>query len=153
MLQGVRASDAVMLLWPLVVGLGFTRLVTPNTYRQCGIRPALQPPGWVFAVAWTVLYAITGVAGFLAWRRSGRRLTAALTAFVVAIVYMMLWWVVFSNVCTPRLAFAGILTVLAGVAAAAVMLLRAGARAPAALMAPLLGWLCFASYLTYKSIP
>jgi len=31
-------------------------------------KPPLNPPGWLFGPVWTLLYALIGLAGFLAWR-------------------------------------------------------------------------------------
>jgi len=145
-------TDLAFMAAPLVLGVGLTRLVTPE-YRQCGRRPSIQPPGWAFATAWTVLYALAGVSLALAWRDSGRNAKAPqVVALICALVVMMLWWVVFSNVCRPSAAFWALLAVLAGVAGATEALRRAGSVRSALLLVPLVAWLCFASLLQFLSI-
>jgi tryptophan-rich sensory protein len=34
-------------------------------------KPSWTPPNWVFPVAWTILYAMIAIAGWLAWRAGG----------------------------------------------------------------------------------
>jgi tryptophan-rich sensory protein len=151
-----RWSDVALLIAPLALGIGVTGLLTPKEFRQCGPKSPLQPPGWAFGVAWSVLYAIAGVALALAWRDSGRNPRSfGFVALCVALLVMMAWWVVFSNVCMPRAAFASLVAVLVLVASTAELLRRRGSRRSAALLLPLIAWLCFAcvlaSHAAFKS--
>ncbi len=152
-MKNITWSDLAFLLGPLAIGIGLTSFFTPTTFRQCGRRPALQPPGWAFGVAWVVLYALVGVAGMLAWRHAGRRWHNNVSIYVTAIGFMMLWWVVFSNWCAPLIAFTTLLSSLGSVAASMAVLYHAGAVASAWLTAPLVAWLAFASYLSYAAMP
>ncbi|MBO5317302.1 MAG: tryptophan-rich sensory protein [Oscillospiraceae bacterium] len=50
---------------PLAVG-GLSALVTGNTMERFQelVKPPLSPPGWLFPVVWTILYALMGWASY-----------------------------------------------------------------------------------------
>ena len=153
MVTEVHASDLVFLVGPLVLGLGLSALLAPSTYRHCGrSKSPLQPPGWVFGVAWTALYALFGVAAFLAWRSAGRRMTPALGAAVLLLVGLVIWPIVFFNFCFPALAFASILGLLGYAVAVAAVYTKEGHNMSALLSLPLVAWLSFASVLSYAAV-
>ena len=150
----IKASDVALFLAPLVLGMGSGWLLLPRKgYVQCGLRPSIQPPGWVFSVAWTVLYLLAGAAASLAWRRAGRRLSRGLVALAVALLALMAWWVIFASRCMPSVAFAAIVPAAGLVVAAAALLWVDGAKLSAALLGPLVAWMAFASLLSFLSIP
>jgi tryptophan-rich sensory protein len=61
----------------LAAGAALTALVgaftAPATISRYGslARPSWAPPGWLLGPVRTALYAMSAVAGWLAWRRSG----------------------------------------------------------------------------------
>lgn len=62
----------VSLLISLGVG-GLSALLTKGSmekYRSLN-QPPLSPPGWVFPVVWTVLFAMMGIAAYLVWMQDG----------------------------------------------------------------------------------
>jgi tryptophan-rich sensory protein len=122
-------------------------------FKQCGVKPALQPPGYVFAVAWAVLYALYGLACVILWRKSGRRWTPGVKAAVVTLVLLALWPILFFNRCMPVAAFVAIVGLLGMVVGTIAVIWREGCSASAALLSPLAAWLLFASYLSARSIP
>ena len=145
----IRKSDVAILLAPLLVGVGASRLFAPAVYRQCGRRPALQPPGYVFAVAWTLLYALQGAAAAAAWRAGGRRWSPALAASAALLAGLFAGGVVFFNhACLKSAAFFSILLLLGASAAVAALYLAEGRRLSAALSLPLVAWLSFAAFLS-----
>lgn len=145
----MRASDLAFLTGPLIVGMGAGAV---RKYRQCGTPSRLQPPGYVFAVAWTILYALYGVALYLAWTQGSRVWTPALKLATVTLGLMVAWSLVFLWICAPVYAFAGVVGLLGLVVATAVAFFRGGQRTSAALMVPLTLWLAFASYLSFATI-
>ena len=153
----VVPSDVAFLVAPLALGLGVPALFKASGgYRpSCETsRSRLQPPGWAFGVAWTTLYALYGLASFLAWRNVGRRMTPALWASAALLLGLVAWPVVFFSTCAPELAFASILALL-GLASAVALLFarRRATRWSALLSLPLVAWLCFASFLAFSSMP
>ncbi len=52
-------------------------------------KPSWTPPNWLFPVAWTILYTMIAVAGWLVWRRAGW--STALTVWGIGLVLNALW--------------------------------------------------------------
>ena len=148
----IELSDIAFLVTPLLAGIGSGRLLTPKVFRQCGLRPNLQPPGWAFGVAWVVLYILAGAACCIAWRRSGRCWTRGLILTIVALSVLMVWWVVFANWCNPPVAFATLVPSSGLVVAAAALLWTDKFRTSSLLLVPLIMWLLFAGMLSYNTI-
>jgi benzodiazapine receptor len=151
----VRASDVAFLVAPIAVGFGTARLFGPEGGfdETCSRnRSKLQPPGWAFGVAWSILYLLVGVAAFLAWRRSGREWTPGLIALSVSFGLLISWWLVFANRCLPTASFASILVAALSVYSATYLLWADGDVASAGAVIPLCIWITFASYLSYASM-
>ena len=121
-------------------------------YRQCGMRPALQPPPIVFIVGWAILYALVGVSLFTYWRHVERSWSFEMIFGTLSVAAMMSWWLVFSLVCRPRLAFAALCVILALIVATAGLFYKAGGRLSALFLLPLVAWLVFACYLSWASM-
>ncbi|MBR1842157.1 MAG: tryptophan-rich sensory protein [Oscillospiraceae bacterium] len=61
------------------------------------VKPPLSPPGWLFPVVWTILYALMGYALWRALIRCGtsREQTSVLTVFSFQLALNYLWPVIF----------------------------------------------------------
>ena len=113
-------------------------------------KPAFNPPAWVFAPVWTLLYLVMGIAAWLVWRApaqpAARR--AALGLFVVQLAANALWSWLFFAWQKGGWAFAEVLVfwVLIAFTCAAFWRIRPLAGA---LLLPYLVWVAFASYLNW----
>jgi len=119
----------------------------PGEWYAALTKPALTPPGWVFPVVWTLLYAMMGVALFLVWRRRGgpnRRL--ALAVFAAQLVLNAAWSWLFFGLHRPGLALVDIVALWLLILASTVLFWRIRPAA-GALLLPYLAWVGFASYL------
>lgn len=105
------------------------------------------PPNWVFAPAWTVLYVVIAIAGWLAWRAQVRAIEL-LVLWIGQLVLNAAWSWLFFGRHDVGLALMDIalLTALAGVFA-----LRSRSSSPAAawLFVPYVLWLCYAASLNF----
>jgi len=118
-----------------------------NDWFAALVKPAYMPPGWVFGAAWTVLYALLGLAlaMILAAPPSERRRTA-LTLFFVQLALNFAWSPIFFAGHDIRLAAIVIFVMLAVAAFAGGQFFRIRPLA-GILMTPYLAWLCFAATL------
>lgn len=140
---------------PLVIFLGFLmgRISNSgfgNPWFDALKRPDIFPPGWAFGAAWSLLYAMLGVAIAIildARRALGRG--RAIGLFVVQLIINYSWSPIFFA--AHQITFA-LVVILANLALAIATTFAFGGirKAAAWLMVPYLAWLCFAAILNYQ---
>ena len=116
-------------------------------YAQTIVKPPLSPPGWVFPVVWTLLYALMGTGAariYLAPPSKARSL--GLNLFIVQLVVNFFWSPIFFNLQTFGLAFFWLL-LLWGLVLWMILAFRKVDPLAAKLQIPYLLWLTFAAYL------
>lgn len=130
-----------------ILGALTTQTGTSDWYRALA-KPSFQPPSWVFGPAWTLLYALMGIAAWRIWRRGMDQalVRRALGVFLVQLVLNAAWSPVFFGAHEIGLALA----ILAALWLALVGTIRAFGlldRPAAWLLAPYLAWVTFALVL------
>lgn len=140
---------------PLVIFLGFlmgslSGSGEDNRWFAMLIKPTFQPPGWLFGVAWSLLYAMQGLAlAIIIDARNARGRTTALCLFAFQLTLNLAWSPTFFLL--HQVSAALVLIVLILLAAIATTIIFARVRRSAAwLMLPYLAWLTFASALNYE---
>ena len=115
-------------------------------YRRLD-KPRWQPPAWLFAPVWTVLYAMIALSGWLVWREKGFA-GAALphTAYAVQVILNAAWTPIFFGLRRPDLAAIEIAMLWASVLAT-ILLFYPVSAAAAWLLVPYLIWVSFAAAL------
>jgi tryptophan-rich sensory protein len=135
---------------PLAVGglSGFATAGGVATWYPTLVKPAFNPPAWVFGPVWTALYLTMGVAAFLVWKRGvdSAGVGVAMTAFAVQLVINGLWSVLFFGLQAPGLAFVDIVALWLAIGATVFLFWRV---VPVAgwLMLPYWAWVSFAAVL------
>ena len=111
------------------------------------VKPFFMPPGWLFGVAWNILYALMAIAlaMIIAEPPSARRKTA-LVLFFVQLVLNFAWSPIFFAGHDISLAKVVIFVMAALAAAAAGQFMRIR-KAAGILLIPYLCWLVFAATL------
>ncbi|MGE5639530.1 MAG: TspO/MBR family protein [Clostridia bacterium] len=149
--MAVAAGLVGWLVLAFVAGaLGAIASVDAAAFYAQLAKPAWAPPASVFGPVWTALYALMGVAAWLVWRESkspGRN--GALLLFIVQLVPNALWSWLFFAWRQGALAFLEVLVLLALIAGTLVAFWRVR-RLAAVLLVPYIGWVGFASLLTWS---
>jgi tryptophan-rich sensory protein len=148
-------SVMALAIWTLiclgaaVVGSRFTTPEIGGWYLALR-KPSWNPPNWVFAPVWTLLYLSMATAAWLVWRRAGiSGAKPALALFILQLALNVGWSAIFFRAHRTGLAFAEIIVLWLLILATAVAF-SAVERAAAWLMAPYLGWVTFAAALNYS---
>lgn len=110
-------------------------------------RPAWAPPASVFGPVWSVLYALMGIASWLAWR-SAPRPAAALPLYALQLAVNALWSWLFFGWHLGAAAFVDAVLLL-GLIVATMLAFRRASRTAAMLLLPYLAWVGFACALTW----
>lgn len=141
---------------PVILFLGFL----PGRASQSGfgnpwfdalVKSPLMPPGWLFGVAWSILYVMLGVAlAMVLDARGNRHRRAAVVLFGVAFVLNLGWSPLFFAMHQVLAAFVLIVFMFIFAVAATVAFGRVRTAA-AWWMVPYLAWLCFAAVLNWQT--
>lgn len=136
----------LVLFIALVLGGGMLIGVAsaPDAWYAGLAKPPFNPPDWLFAPVWSLLYVAIAVAGWRIWRR--RDTGGAMTAWWLQLGLNFLWTPVFFTLHAPGLALVVILALLA-VILAFVALAWPRDRVAALLFVPYAAWVAFAALL------
>lgn len=141
----------ISLFIPLGAG-GLSALLSGGGMQDFSVlrKPPLSPPGWLFPVAWSVLYLLMGFAAYLVWsdRTSHSARQRALFAYGLQLIVNFFWSPIFFSAKAYLFAFLWLLLLWALILVTA---LRFAAIRPTAgrLLLPYLAWVTFAGYLNF----
>lgn len=136
----------------LAVTLGGGLLIgatnAPGPWYAALDKPPFNPPDWLFAPVWSVIYVLIAIAGWRIWRLRDApgKPGGAMTAWWVQLGLNFLWSPVFFTLQAPGLALVIILALFAAVAAFIVLAWERD-RPAALLFAPYETWVAFATLL------
>jgi len=132
-----------------IIGSFFTISAIPTWYAVL-VKPALNPPSWVFGPAWTMLYALMGVAVFLVWKAGWKRkeVRNALGVFGIQLFLNAIWSIIFFGLRSPGWALADIAALWLAIVWTIIVFYKISKPA-AYLLIPYILWVSFASYLNY----
>jgi tryptophan-rich sensory protein len=83
-----------------VLGGLFTASSVKSWYVTDIVKSSLNPPSWVFAPVWTLLFLFMGIALYLVWNKKNN-----LFWFWVQLILNLFWSVLFFGLRSPTLAF------------------------------------------------
>ena len=127
-----------------ILGSIFTARSVKSWYITDIIKSPLNPPSWVFAPVWTLLFLLMGIALYLVWRKKNN-----LFWFWVQLILNLFWSVLFFGLRSPTLAFYEILVLWVAILMT-IIKFRQYNKTASILLWPYLVWVSFASYLTYS---
>ncbi|MBX9711014.1 MAG: tryptophan-rich sensory protein [Xanthobacteraceae bacterium] len=140
---------AIFLIVVLGGGIAIGISFPPGAWYAALNKPPFNPPNWIFAPAWTVLYILIAIAGWRTWLhdRSG----AAMKVLFAQMTLNFAWSPLFFGAHQMKLALI-VITALAIAIAAFIALTRREDRVTAWLFAPYLLWVSFATLLNASLI-
>ena len=100
---------AVVLMTCLVVGYlsGMITRDSITTWYPTLVKPSFNPPNWIFAPVWTILYIMMGVAGGMVWNRmeqDAENVKKAFMFFIIQLALNAIWSLLFFYLHNPFLA-------------------------------------------------
>jgi len=137
-----------------IIGSVFTTPSIAGWYTGI-VKPALNPPAWVFGPVWTTLFALMGIAAFIVWssyakatedKKKGIRL--ALILFGIQLVLNTLWSIIFFGLHSPGGALIEIVFLWFAILTTIIAFYKISKPA-AWLLVPYILWVSFAMYLNY----
>ena len=132
-----------------IIGSVFTTPSIDGWYAGI-IKPALNPPAWVFGPVWAILFALMGIAAFLIWKKGldRRDVRIALGIFIGQLVLNTFWSIIFFGFHSPGGACIEIIFLWLAILATVVVFAKISKPA-AWLLLPYILWVSFAVYLNY----
>lgn len=95
------------LLFSIIVCEGVGLIGSIFTFNSVGTwyvtlnKPFFNPPSWIFAPVWTILYLLMGISLYLVWEKK----KANLNWFWVQLALNFIWSIIFFGLKNPILAF------------------------------------------------
>lgn len=116
-------------------------------------KPFFNPPNWLFAPVWTILFILMGIAAYLVWKNgeSDQDVKRALKFYFSQLVFNFLWSFIFFYLHLPLIAFIDIVILWVLIFLTIKNFKNISANA-AYLLYPYLIWVSFASILNLAII-
>lgn len=122
---------------------------SPGEWYASLEKPWFTPPNWVFGPAWTTLYCLMAIAGWLVWReRTTSKVGPALGLFVVQLVVNAAWSYLFFGAHRVGAALVDVALLDVCVLVTTILFWRIRPLA-GLLLVPYLAWIGFATALNY----
>ena len=156
----MRKARNTSSIWKLIIAIlaceaiGFTSgligSAAMNTWFDNLQKPSWNPPGFLFAPVWTLLYALMGIAIWLIWKNETTTANKRSAYFAFALqLFLNFWWsIIFFRFQSPFFALIEILLLLAMILLTIFHFSKISKTA-AWLLVPYVLWVSFASFLNY----
>lgn len=132
---------------PIITGV-ISAFLTSNAMSAFNTmnKPALAPPAWLFPIAWTILYILMGVAGFLMFKSDDKASRIGLFIYAVQLFFNFTWSLIFFKFNAYVFAAVWLGVLLAMIIILIVNTAKYSKQAMLMLI-PYAAWCCFAMYL------
>lgn len=114
-------------------------------------KPRFNPPNWIFAPVWIILYVLMGIAAGIVWSKGfyHKWVQVSLYHFIFQLILNAAWSIVFFGMRSPGYALIVIL-VLLFLIILTIKWFRVVNKTAAILLIPYLLWVSFATILNYS---
>jgi len=139
----------------MVIGFlsGTSTVTSIDSWYSTLNKPFFNPPNWIFAPVWTILYIMMGVAFALVWHKGAGLVTqkSALIFFVVQFILNALWSIVFFGMQNPILGLVVIVSLLV-LLVITFRKFKAIDQLAGSLLIPYIAWVAFATLLNLSIV-
>ncbi len=107
MSKSLKITIAVIICLAVGYGAGMATQSSIATWYPTLIKPFFNPPNWLFAPVWTILYVMMGVSAGLVWSKMEAvpvLVKKALWVFAIQLILNALWSFLFFGLQNPFLA-------------------------------------------------
>jgi tryptophan-rich sensory protein len=110
-------------------------------------KPSWEPPDWLFPVAWTLIYALTAMAGVIAWRAASSRVLRQriLVFFALNALLNVAWSEIFFKLQRPDWALVEVVPFWLSIVL--IFMIAPISSTASRLLVPYLVWVAFAAFL------
>lgn len=136
---------------PLAVG-GIAGFLTKNDVKEfmaTAQKPSFMPPGWLFPVAWTILYILMGFAAYMVETSPKANNTRAFIFYYAQLFFNFCWSFIFFSQGLYLFALVWIIILLFLIIITTIKFYQTEPKA-AYLMIPYILWVSFATVLNYS---
>lgn len=122
-----------------------------NVWYDTIVKPTWNPPGYIFAPVWTILYLLMGISLWIIWKSNTIESQKKEACLLFAIqLFLNFWWtILFFKFHSPIAAFVEIIVMIALIALTMYRFSEISKTA-AWLLFPYISWVCFAAILNYN---
>jgi len=133
-----------------LIGSLFTLSSIPTWYAQLE-KPTFNPPNWVFAPVWTLLFLLMGISLYLIVSKGveNKKVKTALSIFVIQLTLNMLWSFLFFGLQSLLYAFIEIIILGLAILLTIISFYKISKTA-AYLLLPYVLWVSFAAVLNFS---
>ncbi len=146
----VRSLAALAVSLALVFAVagigGWVTAGSVSSWYPTLVKPAFNPPNWIFGPVWTTLYALMGFAAWRVWRALGTVRGHALALYGLQLALNLMWSVLFFGLHRTGWALAEIAILFASIVATGLAFRRIDAIAGLCFV-PYALWVAFAALL------
>jgi len=142
----------ISIMIPLTSGfLGsiFTGMSVKTWYLNIN-KPLFNPPGWIFAPVWTVLFILIGISFYICWNNDfGTNKKICLTVYFLQILFNFLWSLFFFGMRNPLFGLIDILILWLFIIANMILFYNVS-KIAGYLLIPYFLWVSFATILNFS---
>ena len=133
-----------------VVGSLFTSPAIASWYATLE-KPSFNPPNWIFAPVWTLLFLLMGIALYFVWNSEieSNKKRIAILIFAVQLVLNIFWSILFFGLQSPLYAFIEIIILWLAILLTIISFYKISKPA-AELLLPYILWVSFAAVLNFS---
>jgi translocator protein len=143
----------VSILIPIAVGIsaGILTASSVSSWYATLTKPSFNPPNWIFAPVWNLLYFLMGLALFIVWQKEKENpnFKKAVWIFAIQLALNFFWSLIFFGFHSPGLALLEIIFLWLSIVLN-IFYFSKISKISAWLLVPYILWVSFAAFLNFS---